>query len=665
MSSTRETSNFENEGGRIFDPDAGLPIAVLAEPLEGEDQVLEISFDDDHTEEQEQEEDEPQQHHQQASVRVIPETIHAASIEQVFIPPNNIPAAATMVVVESSDENNLWDDDDDDENARPALPFADHHEAAEAFLPQRITEEQNDPTRLLLGGGGGGGEEEDNAQHQHHPLLLRFANLRGRNVESISSYLLDMIREGHTCTSVLGGWSRRLEGGGCNRVVDHCTSHQDEAFYISSNGRTALHEACLRGSCCHVIRSLLAANAIGATDRDYRGNTPLHLLFVDYSTQVSSIHPQEEMDSIVGELLAVSPTFLAAASNVEGSTALHMACSAPETMVPPNSLIQLLEANPGAASKVNNHNQTPLRLHCQRRNASAQVAKILYEANPEAIFVLDNDDGWAPLHYAAANTNFELMRYLVETNSEATKVKTSKGETALHLMCRQTLDTTHLPAIDILLKAYPDAVTQRDSQHRYTPLHLLCLAGPRVSLEVAEKLLEANSQAAELADSEHYLPLHYACYHGCEAPIISAILQRYPSAAYSMTRKQDSALSLACTCNKSVETVQMLIEANRDALIKKNDYGFAPLHCVCRAYQPRMGIVQALLDACPSCVTLKTHGGETPVHLACSNSGAFVGVLQLLTMAQNNFQELDRMVRPDKKPMTNKVGNTPRTYKIN
>jgi ankyrin repeat protein len=598
------STNGSNGDVAAFDPEAGLPVAVLAEPVDGEDNVHEIAFD-------EQEEEE-----QQADFHVVDEIVDA-------------PIEHVVAVVEPAENN---------EAAVHALPFADRAEAM-------VAEIENE---AILGG-----------EDEQHPLPVRFANLRGRNAESISSYLFDMIREGHTCTSVLGGWSRVLEGG-CNRVVDHCTSHQYEAFYISSNGRTALHEACLRGSCSHVIKALLAANSIGATDRDHQGNTPLHLLFVDYS----SIYPQEEIDSIVRELLAVSPAFLAAASNVEGSTALHMACSAPETMVPPNSLLQLLEANPGAAFKVNNLNQTPLRLHCGRRNASVEAARILYEANPEAIFVLA--DGWAPLHYAAANCNFELIRFLVQANPEAARVKTERGETALHLLCRQPiLGIPQLPSVDILLEAYPDAVTQRDSHHQYTPLHLLCRSGgPRVSLEVVKRLLEANSQATEIADSEHYLPLHYGCENGCEAPIISALLQRYPSAAYSMTRKQDSALSLACTCNKSVETVQMLIQANADALVKKNDYGFAPLHCVCRAYQPRMGIVQALLEACPSCVTLKTHGGETPVHLACSNSGAFVGVLQLLTVAQNNFQELDRVVRPDKKPMTNKVGNTPRAYQI-
>jgi hypothetical protein len=122
-----------------------------------------------------------------------------------------------------------------------------------------------------------------------------------------------------------------------------------------------------------------------------------------------------------------------------------------------------------------------------------------------------------------------------------------------------------------------------------------------------------------------------------------------------------------------VETVRLLIQTNAGALVKKNDYGFAPLHCVCRAYQPRMGIVQALLDACPACIALKTHGGETPVHLACSNSGAFVGVLQLLATAQNKRTGADNTNNNDllvlsnsdnNKPMTNKVGNTPCKYTV-
>lgn len=505
-------------------------------------------------------------------------------------------------------------------------------------------------------------EDDGDGRHQvledeDAPILFPFANLRGRNMDTISSYLFDMIREERSCS--LAGWSSRSEG--CDQVVSHCSEHSDEAFYKSLRGRTPLHEACLRGSCGHIVEALLDANSFGATDRDNEGNTALHLSFVDFSTR-SIINPQGR-DSFVSKLLNVNPSFMAMATNLAGNTALHMACFAPETTIDPSSLAQLLKANPSCASKLNNKRHTPLHLHCQRRNASTRVAKILLEANPEALYVLDGEDGWAPLHYAVSNVNFELIQFLVETNPDAASVRTTQGLTSLHLLCRvPNLAVEQLPAVDVLLRADPGSATRRDaSPNTFTPLHLLCRVSSRVSLDVLERLLETSPGAAGIPDSEHYLPLHHACEIGCDSQIISALLRSYPSAAYAMTRKQDSALSLACSCNKSVETVRLLIEANPGALVKKNDYGFAPLHCVCRAHHPREGIVKALLNACPACITLKTHGGETPVHLACSNLGAFVGVLHLLATAQNKVTgDSKDLIMSDNKPMTNKVGNTPR-----
>jgi ankyrin repeat protein len=80
-------------------------------------------------------------------------------------------------------------------------------------------------------------------------------------------------------------------------------------------------------------------------------------------------------------------------------------------MVDPNSLQQLITTvNPTCTSKLNNRNLSPLHLHCQQRNATAHVASLLLEAYPKALlFVLDSDEGWAPLHYTAANANLELI----------------------------------------------------------------------------------------------------------------------------------------------------------------------------------------------------------------------------------------------------------------
>ena len=104
-------------------------------------------------------------------------------------------------------------------------------------------------------------------------------------MDTIPSFLFDLIREGITCTSTLSGGSS--QGISCHGTISYCIENIDQAFYVQeSSGRTPLHEACLRGACIHVIKALLNANPIGALEPDHAGNYPLHLLFVDFSYQI-------------------------------------------------------------------------------------------------------------------------------------------------------------------------------------------------------------------------------------------------------------------------------------------------------------------------------------------------------------------------------------------
>ena len=499
--------------------------------------------------------------------------------------------------------------------------------------------------------------------------------------EYISPALFDMVQEGRTCSSVLSGWGRS-EQHSCYSIVQHCEAHPDGTLYVSRLGRMPLHEACLRGACRHVVKALLeATNNRGAKERDQQGNTPLHLLFVDYSSSdlnnANLVWSPEDLAQVVGDLLAVNPLTIASCTNADGDTPLHSACMAPETMVDPSSIVQLLQASPRAATKMNRKNQTPLRLHCQRRNASPEVASLLLEetihSSSHALIGLDNERGWAPIHAAAANANFTLLRYLVESFPESVKVQTTQRQTALHLLCQhhthlsssRNNNTTNnnnssnsynnqsnsnnnsssIPnveaAVEFLLKADPEAIMHQDSTNGYTPLHLVCKTeGSRqVPLPVVKLLLGCNPRSAGIPDFRQYLPLHHACEMGCtDLELTRALVEAYPESTKALTRKGDSALSLACTSNKSAATVQLLIHANRDVLTQTNDYGFCPLHCVCRTHQPRMGIVKALVEACPESVLLQTHSGETPFHLASSNTGAFVGVLQVLAQTQTRLR---------------------------
>ena len=470
----------------------------------------------------------------------------------------------------------------------------------------------------------------------------------GRNADTISSLLFDMIREECACKSVLSGW----EAQGCQKHVDQCTEWPDQAFYVHrQSGRTPLHEACLRSACSHVIKALLNANPISSLGRDFAGHYPIHLIFIGH--RYSDL---DEMQEVIEALLSVNPTFLAISVNYEISTPLDLACRLP--IINGAIIAKLIQANPTCAALLNNHMRTPLHVYVEfGEHHDLEGARCILDAHPGNAHTQDQD-GRTPLHMAAARRNTAMLCFLLEYSPEVARMRDNSGRTALHELCDVSPREEHLPAIRALVEAAPETLLMTELRLEQTPLHCACSV-QRPSLETIKLL--ATRDAASKTDAEHYTALHYACEGGADVGIIQFLLSVYDMAACVTTRKQDTALHIACGKNTSNDTVRLLIEANPAALNMTNDYGFTPLHCVCRAYQPRLGIVHALLEACPSSIIQRTNGGETAVHLACS-SGAFVGVLQMLTLAQNQMSEnvtfsiSSAMLTEG---TTNKIGNSP------
>jgi ankyrin repeat protein len=490
-------------------------------------------------------------------------------------------------------------------------------------------------------------------QRDHNPPT------QNATVRMTSPFLHDLISEDCTCA----GTAVRSSGAhirGCQRIVERCRNYPGEvAYQHPRTGRTPLHVAATKNACVHVFEAITDVNdghSVGFLDET--GNTPLHLLFAGFHTR--RMDP-DEAHAIVELLLDPFSASFALRSNRAGSVPLHYACSAPESMIHPSTVQQLLEAAPSCASRVNSKGQTPLHLHCARRNASTSLARILVEAYPLASHVLDySSDRWSPLHYAASDLNQDLIRFLVQADDTGTVAdlpSTSTGQTALHILCKKNPTERHLPAIQDILTTVPDTVTRRDNLNQYTPLHLLC-RGTDVSVAIVRAIVEAAPQVLRIADENQYLALHHACENGADPEIIACMLEVFPGATKHLTRKNDTALSLACSANRSGETVGLLLEVGPEALLKKNDYGFCPLHCVCRAHQPNLDIIRAIVAINPAIVTEETNAGETAIHLASSSTGTSVGLLEVLTAARNTLGPRDLIVR--EKEMTNKVGNTPR-----
>jgi ankyrin repeat protein len=499
----------------------------------------------------------------------------------------------------------------------------------------------------------------ERAEHERLEIVQGDENPPNQNatVTSTSPFLHDLINEDCTCTGTAvrtGGTQLR----GCQRIVERCREFPEEvSFQHRRTGRTPLHVAAMKNACLHVFEAITEVNDRNPT-LDETGNTPLHLLFAGFHTR--RMDP-DETHAIVELLLDPFSGSFALRSNRAGSVPLHYACSAPESMIHPSTVQQLLKAAPSCAWRVNSNGKTPLHLHCARRNASTSLARILVEAYPQASHVLDySSDRWSPLHYAASDLNHDLIRFLVQADTTGTVAdlpSTSTGQTALHILCKKNPRERQLPAIQDILTVAPDVVTRRDHVNSYTPLHLLC-RGTDVSVEIVRAMVEAAPQVLRIADDNQYLALHHACEAGADPDVIACLLDFFPAATKHLTRKNDTALSLACSANRSGKTVRLLLEVGPEALLKKNDYGFCPLHSVCRAHRPNMEIIRAIVAINPAIVTEETNTGEMAIHLASSSTGASVGLLEVLTATRNSLGPKDSVARD--KYMTNKVGNTPR-----
>ena len=483
--------------------------------------------------------------------------------------------------------------------------------------------------------------------------------------DPVSSFLNDLITEDLPCSAVLSGAHVR----NCRCILERLAEHPEEAKYqCSRTGRSPLHEAALRGGCHHVVQQLLQADPNSCMQLDFRQNTPLHLLFMGITSRT---------EHVLELLLRPTAMWVGTLRNSEGNLVLHCACAAP-LVCSAETIQALLTAASSAAGRTNHQEQTPLHLHCMRRDASVDVARLLMAAHPKALQVRDRAPGlgFSPLHYAAQQANHPLIQLLAEEDPVAAALESvSSSQSPLHMLCQQNPHSPDdLQSITTLLAAAPDIATRPEQNTRYTPLHLLCRGTRVIDVKAVEAVVSVAPSAPLIPDATQFLPLHYACENGAHPDVIRCLLNACPQAAAARTRKNDTALTLACAANQSAETVQLLLEAHPGAVLEANDYGFLPIHCSCRAYQPKMAIVQALVMACPEAVLETTHAGETVLHLISNNAGASIGFLDVLQRTVREQQALHgapAVVEPPRHKAAKKgktdiswsstsVGNTPR-----
>ena len=155
--------------------------------------------------------------------------------------------------------------------------------------------------------------------------------------------------------------------------------------------------------------------------------------------------------------------------NIDGSTALHIACAYGHTEV-----VNLLLQSGFMIHKQNLRNETLLHSACKLTNDNVKTVALLHLQSKQLKLDLNqqNISGWTALHYACFAGNLEIVKYMMNKSEEfLLNGLTKNGENALHLAS----GNGHVDIVKLILK-HPEMgldINQKDFGGN-TPLHVAC-----------------------------------------------------------------------------------------------------------------------------------------------------------------------------------------------
>jgi hypothetical protein len=159
-------------------------------------------------------------------------------------------------------------------------------------------------------------------------------------------------------------------------------------------------------------------------------------------------------------------------------------------------------------------------------NCTIEVLKVLVARRPN-LATLKDVHGNLMIHYAAKHgASVETLRYLLELDPTSIKAKGRGGNMPAHMLVTAA-SASSIQSLKYLLKQDPSVLTAVNDSGE-TPLHLSWGCWKRKLLAIPRMLLDMNSEAALMKDSQGQLPL----FNICEvADFASADTIRLPSDA--------------------------------------------------------------------------------------------------------------------------------------
>jgi ankyrin repeat protein len=262
-----------------------------------------------------------------------------------------------------------------------------------------------------------------------------------------------------------------------------------------------------------------------------------------------------------------------------------------------------------------------------------------------------SEEGWCPLHYAAANGHVDMITFLLDANADISAQDTV-GCTALHVACRYG----QAEVVKCLIEAGAEVNTVEDNG--YTPLISASEAG---HINIVKLLLTAKANPMSQT-SDGTTSLICAASNG-QAAVVQVLLDTVAeietrdhlrdSASRSVSENEEfkaintskaattfvnveskwgtTALHMAAS-DDHVSSVSLLLENNANVMARSKDEGWLALHYAARYGSPDM--VRIILDA------MAKFNPQSKEHRTSSNHDSHEGNAEVATSSTDmNAQE--------------------------
>ena len=350
---------------------------------------------------------------------------------------------------------------------------------------------------------------------------------------------------------------------------------------IDKDGNTLLHHACAEGKSEMV--QLLIENGADVLRPDTHRNAPIHIACINFRLETLTI-------------LLNCECYNSNQQNANGDTALHIVCKMALSLETKLQYLQLLLSTPGINLEVlNNEILTPFEatdkdgntlLHNACAEGKSEMVQLLIENGADVL--RPDRRGNAPIHIACINFRLETLTILLNYEHCNPNLQNANGDTALHIVCRMTLNLeTKLQCLKLLLST------------------------PGINLEVL------NNENFTPTDKDGNTLLHDACAEG-KSELLQLLIENGADVLRPDTHG-NAPIHIACV-NFRLETLKILLNCKHCDPNQQNEDGDTALHIVCRMRNGNELEYLKLLMSVPGInPDIANHVGLTLIEVAGTN----------------------------------------------